>query len=218
MACPTSGVLNTLNELAKLNSRRKTIAVMSLVNYHQPQTPQEIQQLIEHHCYYNCPCGNQSSGTITKFASRLYYAQYRQEYQWLMKSNYKRYQECYDFMYYLFCVSPLIGIQQEKSSKQLFVQLFKKHHIPCYLKNANQQQDMDYAIDYFLLNPFTNKTVGIQVKSTAFLGKKKQIEINNDKNAKSSYEVFYHYYNPQNYEFDLTATTELFTKILQKLK
>lgn len=218
MSSPTSGVLNTLNELAKLNSRKKTIAVMSVVNYHNPQTPEELHRIIEEHCYLDCPCGNYSSGTIKKFAARLYYAQYCIQYQWLMKSSYKTFNECYDFMYYLFCVSPLIGIKQERLSKELFLQLFKKHHLPCYIKNANQQQDMDFAIDYFLFNPFTQSTVGIQVKSTAFLGKKKQIEINIKKNNQSPYEVLYHYYNPQTYEFNITDTAELFTKIIHKLK
>lgn len=190
VVCATGGPLNALNEKHKLNSRNKSVAVMQLVNFHKPQNPRKLKQLIESHYKGCCNCGIQSNGCLEQFALNLFNAQFIDK-----EFNHRfEYQKCYDFMYALFCESPLIGRTQEMKSRKLIQEEIHKKGFNMKTREATEYEDFDCAIDYVIYNTETNIDIcGIQVKPLTC--QKDIINMNIKKQKRVSFPTFFHYYN-----------------------
>lgn len=86
---------------------------MRLVASHKPKSSDELHDLIDWHVNNTCGlCGLRSNGTVAQFGDSLYNAQF-DSVDFLDKYHIFSKQECYSFMFNLFCVAPLRGIFME---------------------------------------------------------------------------------------------------------
>lgn len=199
---PTGGPLNYLNEEYGCNSRINSVPVMALVQAHHPKTAEDLKKMIEEHTYNNCKCGIISNGPVEKFALNLFQGQlkcqkYKEAYP---NQSVFSYQNCYNFMYTLFCIAPIQGYLQEEKSKHLMKSLFLKGGKEVDIIDATEEEDFKYAVDYLV--KWNNNFVGIQVKPQSFFKKDGPLKINNEKHLKYKYPVKYHIYNNNNLEFN----------------
>lgn len=206
---PTGGPLNFLNEKARTNSRVKTVPVMQLVSRHKPQTPQELEQLISlHSTASGCSCGIYSNGSVQDFASNLYCSQFTcNEYRRAYKGHrIFYYQECYHFMYTLFCVAPLQGLALEERSKKEMIRMLAFHGITAQIQEATLHDDFSSAVDYLIR--CGTIIVGIQVKPSSFFRRRDCVETGARKHERFPHPVFYHVYSNKTLLFEKTEAIE----------
>lgn len=214
---PTGGPLNFLNEVAQTNSRKNSVPVMALVAEHKPNSPEELKEIIKNHIN-KCKCGINSAGTVEDFANNLYNAQFYNE---TYKNKYPNereytYEECYDFMYSLFCIGPLRALLTENSSKKLLGNILSKKNIEYRIQDATENEDFNYAIDYNIIINKNSKEypIGIQVKPQSFFKNKFAYQTNNYKHSKCNYPVCYHTYNNHTMMFIYYSTNDIVDLIL----
>jgi hypothetical protein len=182
----TGGPLNFLNELATTNSRRNSVSVMKLLEFHQCKTPRQLELEIQSHQKY-CKCGVKSSGSVHDFAGNLFRAQTQfPEFSKKFPGQSFTFKDCYNFMYTLFCKAPLRGLDQELKSQKI---LGTKYTI---LKSS-EYDDFKNGIDYFIKNG--TELIGIQVKPKSFFRRNNIVTIQDIKHANSGYAVRYHIYD-----------------------
>jgi hypothetical protein len=198
------GPLNDLNEMAGTNRRSKTVPVMALVSMHRPLNASGLERLIEEHYQRDClDCTIRSYGTVRIFGRNLYEAQftcipYIEKYGHYRKIFHE--QDCYDFMYRLFCKSPIRGFLQEQKSME-----FWGHHFKAVVVTpATQEEDFEYGVDYRI--QLKDLTIGIQVKSRRFFKNRYSVQINTEKQSRYHYPVLYHVYSEKDFTFDNDST------------
>ena len=103
----TRGPLGWLAIRRGLTKRKESVAVMDLVEYHLPKTPEEVEALIAAHQSGACGCGCRSTGTVLDFAQRLFSAQASAEFIARYPLDEFTDSDCVYFMRDLFCVAPL---------------------------------------------------------------------------------------------------------------
>jgi len=210
---PTGGPLNFLNEAAQTNSRKNTVPVMALVAAHKPNSSEELKELIKNHINQDCKCGLKSSGTVEDFSNNLYNAQFTND---SYKNKYPNereftFDECYDFMYSLFCIGPLRALLTENNSKKLLSNILNKENIQHRIEDATEIEDFNYAIDYNIFVILNSKEykIGIQVKPQSFFKNKFAFNSNNNKHSKCNYPVCYHTYNNHTMKFIYYSTNDI---------
>ena len=204
----TGGPLNALNELAGTNQRSRSVSVMALVSNHRPRTPEELASLIEEHSKEKCDCGIISQGTVLKFGLNLFEAQFNcASYisQFGPHRSIFSEDECYQFMYNLFCVAPLRGIKQEERSKSLIRDKLSS----CMIVDASIDEDFLYGVDYVVKSWDESVAAGIQVKPESFFKKHEYVDIQRLKHETYHLPVMYHIYHNDSLKFTIDSTNEI---------
>lgn len=218
----TGGPLNDLNERCMCNAMHKTIPIMRLMRMHRPQSSDEVEGWIEH--YANSKTSQdamRSTGTVRDFGATLHQCQFR-DHAWRMKhgllldKDLFTLDECYAFMYNLFCVAPIQGAFIEDRARQsiqagIQKQLKSNQNILVHVENASEETDRTHAVDLeVLVFRFSNSAmlssfntgnfhtkVGIQVKPSSLSNRQSTIKMNQKKNRRYGYPVVYLFYHPR---------------------
>ncbi len=196
----TEGVLNFICDRYSCNSRSKTVSIQNLIKYHNPKQQSELLLLIDLHQkgkqLESCGCGCKSNGTVATFAQNLFnaYNYHRNKHE--PDIDYKDYDDCYTFMYYLFVSSSLRGNKMENVCLRYIDDWVKGYFT---IELANEKYDFNYAIDLVLKDLRGNEIAGIQVKPHTYKNFPKTHHIVNDnlvKNKAYGKPVVYMYYLP----------------------
>jgi hypothetical protein len=183
--------------VAGTSQRATSVSIIALITAHNPETPEEVKELIEKHCEETCVCGIQSKGTVESFALNLYNAQQTcQQYINKYGENRTFFDEitCYKFMFQLFCVASLKGRQQEIKSMQIIDHLCKQKNIHVEFIPATTLDEFDYAIDY-KVKTSTGKIFGVQVKPSSFFNCSSDVRITQLKHNSYGKPVVFHVYH-----------------------
>lgn len=185
----TGGMLNELNGIMGTSAPSNSVPVIKLINTHNPQSYDELEQLIEYHYLHDCPCGIKSKGTVRDFGKNLYEAQ---DVAW----GEKRFtlDECIQWMYNLFIINSLKGSKMEKLALNEVQQVISSQY---QVRKAESNVDERYRVDLEICN---NDTIllGIQVKPHTYVFTNEYVQAsNNAKNSRYGYDVFYLYYNDE---------------------
>jgi hypothetical protein len=207
---PTGGPLNFLNERAKTNSRARSVPVTDLVRRHAPQTSSQLRQLIETHYRTTCECGIRSQGPVERFALNLYEAQFTDP-VYVAQHDAVPYGRCFEFMYALFCVAPLRGVNMEVTSRHALLAALRQ----CRelddswgTREATQHEDVGCAVDYVLLHRDC-PVAGVQVKPDSVFARSDVMALNRRKQREFAHPVFFHSYSTDTLSFCDRATRQL---------
>jgi len=200
----TGGILNVINEKYNCSSKKKTLAVMNLIRYHNPTTKNELEFLIashqSHEVHSSCPCGSVSSGTIQDFGANLFEA--NKKYFADDVASMKTQEECTTFMYHLFITNSLKGQQMEATCNTELNAWFKRTEGFANVTSemGNEEDDFKYSVD-LVIKVGTRTLCGIQVKPQSYLALLRSssiVKTNERKNAAYGYPVHYIYYDRNN--------------------
>lgn len=192
----TGGELNRLNGKMGISSPDNSVLVMKLIGEHNPNSHQELVELIELHIGGTECCDVVSQGTVEDFGKNLYEAQ---EEFW----GEKRYTigECIEWEYDLFISQSLKGNTMEsKAISELKQRLDDISDFK--FEESNGIVDNEYRIDIEIKSQ-DNIVAGIQVKPNSYSNMRSEIKYKN-KSANKKYEgeVFYLFYDYDSEEFD----------------
>lgn len=201
----TGGLLNPINELHGVNSKKKSVPVIALIGAHQPKTNDELVALIESHTanghHANCKCGVKSAGTIEDFAKNLYEAQLK-EFAELNKAHLAfEYEDCFSFIYTLFINYSLQGKRVEDQVIKDLNASFKQYGMVGYkATKGSEEYDFKYGVDV-LIEKEGKLVKTLQVKPVSYLNFKENspvVQSNTSKNKAfeklTGVEVTYLYY------------------------
>lgn len=191
----TGGPLNWLNERFRLNSRNKSVPVMKLVQSHHPQSPRELEDLIEEHSLSRCACGCESKGTVKDFGHSLFEAQQRPEFLSRYPNDRFSEEDCYAFMFDLFAVSPIRGTEFEQRALESVKKAISNGHHQSCVRRATTEEDFN-GLDLVLENTDYVPIFGIQVKPVSFLQSRPDAQaVMQKKLAALKFPSAYLYYN-----------------------
>lgn len=198
----TGGELNRLNGKMGISAPYESVPVMKLIGEHNPNSHQELVELIEEHIGGAECCDVVSQGTVEDFGENLYEVQ---EEFW----GEKKYtlEECIEWEYDLFISQSLKGNTMEKKGiSELEQRLNDIGDI--VLEESNEIVDNQYRIDIEIKSGDTI-AAGIQVKPNSYSNMRSEVKYRN-KSANEKYEgeVFYLFYNHDSEEFDNLETIE----------
>lgn len=205
MSCRTGGVLNTVNHKHNTHLARVTISVNKLIEYHRPNTADELEQLIKNHigdAGKECDCGCPAHGNgIPTWGDNLYKAvqkELKDARSDIDKDSLKdvTMEECVKFMHDLYTVGSMQGTLWEK---KCIVDIGKSFP-DATVRRSKEREDMDFAFDVHMTNESGGgKICGIQVKPVTYCGRIRKYpnvhQSNLDKNERWDHKVFYLYYD-----------------------
>lgn len=192
----TGGELNRLNGKMGISAPDKSVPVMKLIGEHNPNSHQELVELIEEHIRGAECCNVVSQGTVEDFGKNLYEAQ---EEFW----GEKKYtlEECVEWEYDLFISQSLKGNTMERKAISKLEQ--KLDDIGDFeFEESNEIVDNEYRIDIEIKSQDTI-VAGIQVKPNSYSNMRSEVKYRN-KSANKKYEgeVFYLFYDYDSEKFD----------------
>lgn len=181
----TGGDLNKLNGKYGISAPKNSVPIQKLIENHNPESPEELVDLIKYHYEYDCKCGLKSKGTIEDFGRNLYEAQRKEwgEYRFSLE-------RCIEFQYYLFVIQSLGGHQMEKKAKEKLEKEIKQINV----ESTNQFYDEELRID-FIIKKDEDIIAGVQVKPESFKNIRMNVKkMHKNKNSKVDHPVYYLYY------------------------
>lgn len=183
----TGGELNKLNGAMGVSAPYNSVPLTRLMKFHDPQTPEELEELIANHQEPGCPCGIVSKGTVQDFGRNLYNSQqeYWGEYKFTLE-------ECVQWEYDLFIGHTFTGVRMEKLA---YFMIQDKLGDPYRVEFANQKVDEDFRVD---LEVYFHGVViaGVQVKPESYKKSRRSVqEYNKIANKRYGKPVFYVYYD-----------------------
>jgi hypothetical protein len=190
---------------------------MLLVSHHRPRTPEHLLQLIEDHHRSKCPsCPVRSKGTLSDFSRNLFEAQFTCT-EYINKfSNlhlHHTLEECYRFMYTLFCVAPLQGHRLEEKSKEIMARLFDTWGVrDIEIIDATEHVDFASAVDYIIRRK--DRVMGVQVKPQSFFKQNRCVQVTAEKHALFQHRVYYHVYSNSTLQFQTFLPPSLIDYLL----
>lgn len=184
----TGGELNLLNGKMGISAPYRSVPVMKLIKVHNPQSKNELVELINYHHKNKCQCGIVSTGSVEDFGRNLYESQMK------FWGRYKyTLEDCIKWEYDLFIVQSLKGgVIEKKAIKDLI------NHLKDFsVEEAVGFLDEDLRID-IVIRKNKVEIAGVQVKPATFnLMREEVIYFQNNANKKWGKPVFILYYNNQ---------------------
>lgn len=192
----TGGELNRLNGKMGISAPYNSVPIMKLISNHNPNSHEELVELIEQHIGGADCCDVVSQGTVKDFGKNLYEAQ--QEF-W----GEERYtlEQCVKWEYDLFVSQSLKGDTMEtKAISKLSRRLDDISNLK--LEESNEIVDNEYRID-IEVSINENILMGIQVKPNSYHNMRTEVKYqNNSANKLYSGDVFYLYYDYDTENFE----------------
>lgn len=183
----TGGLLNVLNGRMGISAPVNSVSVIKLINFHKPQSYDELESLIEYHYRFDCDCGVKSKGTVRDFGVNLFEAQLDFFGDYLFSLE-----ECIRWEYDLFVKNSLKGNRMEdKAVKCLQSCLGEEYSV----RNSSGFVDECFRVD---VEVFCGEVLlcGVQVKPFSYVFMSEEVQsVNVVRNSKYCVDVFYLFYD-----------------------